>query len=253
MKFDIRNLFHKKKETKEPIVVKEMPKHIAVIMDGNGRWAKKRGLPRTMGHKAGAATFKNIARYAASIGVQYFSVYAFSTENWRRPAEEVNALIDLFIQYLVEAERDFSEENMRVRFLGEIEAFPQKLQDLIHDIEARSADRDGMTLAICLNYGGRPELVSAMRKLAVQVQNGELTPDQITEDTISRHLYCPEIPDPDLIIRPSGELRLSNFLLWQSAYSEFVFMNVLWPDFTSENLEEAIDQYTGRDRRFGGV
>ena len=252
MKFDFRQLF-RKKQPEEPVKVKAMPQHIAVIMDGNGRWAKKRGLPRTMGHKSGAANYKKIARYAASIGVRYFTVYAFSTENWRRPAEEVNALIDLFIQYLVEAERDFSDENMRVRFLGDIEAFPQKLQDLIRDIEAKSADRDGMTLGICLNYGGRPEITYAARKLAQQVKDGVLKPEEITEDMISANLYCPDIPDPDLIIRPSGELRLSNFLLWQAAYAEFVFMNVLWPDFTPENLEEAIDQYTGRNRRFGGV
>ena len=235
---------------KEP---KAMPTHVAVIMDGNGRWAQKRGLPRSAGHKSGAENFKRIVRYASDIGIRYFSVYAFSTENWSRPQDEVNTLIGLFIQYLDEATRDFMSENIRVRFLGEAEAFPEELQKLIHRVEETSADRTGMTLCVCLNYGGRAELAHAMRRLAQQVQQGKLQPEQIHEADISANLYCPDVPDPDLIIRPSGELRLSNFLLWQSAYAEFVFMNTLWPDFTPEKLDEAIDQYTGRSRRFGGV
>lgn len=233
--------------------VRSMPTHVAVIMDGNGRWAQKRGLPRSAGHKSGAENFKRIVRYAASIGIRYFSVYAFSTENWKRPEDEVHTLIDLFIHYLDEATRDFMDENIRVRFLGEMDVFPAKLQELIRRVESTSADRTGMTLCVCLNYGGRCELVRAARAIARQVQAHELDPSDIDESTIAANLYCPEVPDPDLVIRPSGELRLSNFLLWQSAYSEFVFMHTLWPDFTPQKLDEAIAQYTGRHRRFGGV
>ena len=230
-----------------------LPTHVAVIMDGNGRWAKKRGLPRTAGHKSGAENFKRIVRYASSIGIRYFTVYAFSTENWKRPSDEVNTLIHLFIQYLDEATRDFMDENIRVRFLGETDAFPPKLRELIDRVERTSADRTGMTLCVCLNYGGRRELVHAVRALAQEVQAGTLSPDAIDEAAIAAHLYCPDVPDPDLVIRTSGELRLSNFLMWQTAYAELVPVHTLWPDFTPQKLDEAIAQYTGRSRRFGGI
>ena len=230
-----------------------IPQHIGIIMDGNGRWAKKRGLPRTAGHTAGAANFRTITRYAASIGVKYLTLYAFSTENWNRPAEEVSALMKLFRQYLEEALRDFMDENIRVRFIGDVSAFAPELQALIHRVEEASAPKTGMVLNLAMNYGGRAEITRAARLLAERVQRGELKPEDITEDSISGALYTAGQPDPDLIIRPSGEERLSNFLLWQSAYTEFEYFDILWPDFKPKHLDEAIEKYRGRQRRFGGV
>ena len=230
-----------------------IPQHIGIIMDGTGRWAKKRGLPRTAGHTAGAANFRTITRYAASIGVKYLTLYAFSTENWNRPAEEVSALMKLFHQYLEEALRDFMDENIRVRFIGDVSAFAPELQALIHRVEEASAPKTGMVLNLAMNYGGRAEITRAARLLAERVQRGELKPEDITEDSISGALYTAGQPDPDLIIRPSGEERLSNFLLWQSAYTEFEYFDILWPDFKPKHLDEAIEKYRGRQRRFGGV
>ena len=238
-----------KKSSKFDII----PEHIGIIMDGNGRWAKKRGLPRKAGHTAGAMTFRKIARYASEIGVKYLTVYAFSTENWNRPEDEVSALMKLFKQYLEEAIRDFSEENMRIKFLGEISGFSPDLQELIRTIEKNSADRTGMTLNLAMNYGGRTEMVSACKKIAEAVKNGEISAEDITENTISDNLYTAFQPDPDLIIRPSGEKRISNFMLWQAAYSEFVYLNILWPDFEPKHLDEAIEEFAKRNRRFGGV
>ena len=230
-----------------------VPQHIGIIMDGNGRWAKKRGLPRSAGHTAGAANFRTITRYAASIGVKYLTLYAFSTENWNRPAEEVSALMKLFHQYLEEALRDFMDENIRVRFLGDVSAFTPELQALIHRVEEASAEKDGMVLNLAMNYGGRAEITRAMRILAQRVQKGELQPEEITEEMIAGELYTAGQPDPDLIIRPSGEERISNFLLWQSAYTEFEYFDILWPDFKPKHLDEAIEKFRGRNRRFGGV
>ncbi|MBP3704526.1 MAG: isoprenyl transferase [Clostridia bacterium] len=230
-----------------------VPQHIGIIMDGNGRWAKKRGLPRSAGHTAGAANFRTITRYASSIGVKYLTLYAFSTENWNRPAEEVSALMKLFHQYLEEALRDFMDENIRVRFLGDVSAFAPELQALIHRVEEASAEKDGMVLNLAMNYGGRAEITRAMRILAQRVQKGELQPEEITEEMISGELYTAGQPDPDLIIRPSGEERISNFLLWQSAYTEFEYFDILWPDFKPKHLDEAIEKFRGRNRRFGGV
>lgn len=229
------------------------PQHIGIIMDGNGRWAKKRGLPRTAGHTAGAANFRTITRYAASIGVKYLTLYAFSTENWNRPAEEVSALMRLFHQYLEEALRDFMDENIRVRFLGDMTAFSPDLQALIRRVEEASAPKTGMVLNLAMNYGGRAEITRAAKILAQRVKNGELEPEAITEEMISDTLYTAGQPDPDLIIRPSGEERLSNFLLWQSAYTEFEYFDILWPDFKPKHLDEAIERFCGRNRRFGGV
>lgn len=230
-----------------------VPQHIGIIMDGNGRWAKKRGLPRSAGHTAGAANFRTITRYASSIGVKYLTLYAFSTENWNRPAEEVSALMKLFHQYLEEALRDFMDENIRVRFLGDVSAFAPELQALIHRVEEASAEKDGMVLNLAMNYGGRAEITRAMRILAQRVQKGELQPEEITEEMISGELYTAGQPDPDLIIRPSGEERISNFLLWQSAYTELEYFDILWPDFKPKHLDEAIEKFRGRNRRFGGV
>ena len=230
-----------------------VPQHIGIIMDGNGRWAKKRGLPRSAGHTAGAANFRTITRYASSIGIKYLTLYAFSTENWNRPEEEVSALMRLFRQYLEEALSDFMDENIRVRFLGDVSAFSPELQALIRRVEEESAAKDGMVLNLAMNYGGRAEITRAMRALASRVQSGALKPEEITEEMISNELYTAGQPDPDLIIRPSGEERLSNFLLWQSAYTEFAYFDILWPDFKPKHLDEAIRKFSGRNRRFGGV
>ncbi len=246
-----------KKKTQEPKIDRSkriLPAHVGIIMDGNGRWAKKRGLPRQAGHKVGAATFKKITRYANSIGIRNLTVYAFSTENWKRPKEEIDALMDIFYDYLIEALRDFSEENIRTIFIGDVTKFSPKLQQLIHETEEISADKTGMRLNIAMNYGGRDEIIRAMREISSQVAEGRIKPEEIDSAMISDHMYTFGQPDPDLIIRPSGEYRTSNFLLWQSAYSEYVFMDeILWPDFTTENLEEALDEYSRRNRRFGGV
>lgn len=248
-------LFSKKEKT-EAIDRSQrvLPKHIGIIMDGNGRWAKKRGLPRQAGHRKGAENFRVITRYCSRIGIKYLTVYAFSTENWRRPKDEVDALMSLFKDYLVEALRDFREENIRTRFIGDVSAFSPELQKLIRETEELSADKTGMVLNIAMNYGGRDELLRAVKDISKEVSEGKISSEDITNDMISQHLYTAGQDDPDLIIRPSGEYRTSNFLLWQSAYSEYVFMNdILWPDFTTENLEEALDEYSRRNRRFGGV
>lgn len=230
-----------------------LPRHLGLIMDGNGRWAKKRGLPRSAGHAAGAANFKTITRYCASIGIRYLTVYAFSTENWRRPEDEISALMSLFRQYLEEALRDFLNENIKVRFIGDVSVFPRNLRELIARTEEVSRNRTGMVLNIAMNYGGRAELTHAIRLLAQRVKDGSLSPDEITEDLISGSMYTSGQPDPDLIIRPSGEHRISNFLLWQSAYTEYIVMDILWPDFKTTDLDRALLEYSNRSRRFGGI
>ncbi|MDU7337425.1 MAG: isoprenyl transferase [Clostridium sp.] len=230
-----------------------LPRHLGIIMDGNGRWAKKRALPRSAGHTAGAANFKKITRYCASIGIEYLTVYAFSTENWKRPSDEIEALMKIFQQYLEEALRDFLGENIRVNFIGDVSVFPQTLQDLFARTEAVSANKTGMVLNIAMNYGGRAELTHAVRFLAEQVRAGTLLPEQITEELISQNLYTAGQPDPDLVLRPSGEYRISNFLLWQSAYTEYIIMDKLWPDFTTRDLDSALLEFSNRNRRFGGI
>jgi undecaprenyl diphosphate synthase len=230
-----------------------LPRHLGIIMDGNGRWAKKRGLPRSAGHAAGAAVFKNITRYCSKIGIQYLTVYAFSTENWKRPHNEVLTLTKLFKQYLDDALTNFLNENIQVGFLGDTSAFDPQLQDLITRTVEVSSTHTGMVLNIALNYGGRAEILRAARLLAQDAKDGKIRPEEIDEEMMSRRLYTAGLPDPDLIIRPSGEQRLSNFLLWQSAYSEFVPLDILWPDFRSEDLDRALEAYAGRNRRFGGI
>lgn len=232
-----------------------VPQHIAVIMDGNGRWAKKRGLPRSVGHATGAETFRTIATYCKDIGVRYFTVYAFSTENWRRPTEEVEALMNLFRKYLKEAAETMAERGVAVRVLGDLRPLPPDIRAQIDEVHAiaDSLGPEAATASLCINYGGRDELKNAMISLAEQVKAGTLLPEEITEQLISDSLYTIGMPDPDLVIRPSGEIRTSNFLLWQSAYSEYYFTPVLWPDFTTQNLEEAIAAFNSRNRRFGGV
>lgn len=230
-----------------------LPEHIGIIMDGNGRWAQQRGLSRSAGHKEGAKNFKRISKYCNRIGIKYLTVYAFSTENWKRPSLEVKALMVLFKQYLKEAIEEFSIENMRLNFLGDTTVFPKDLQELIEETKELSKQQTGMVLNIAMNYGGRAEMTSAVKKIAEKVAAGSIKPEDITESMISDHLDTAGQPDPDFIIRPSGEYRTSNFMLWQSAYSEYLFMDILWPDFTPEHLELALDEYSCRNRRFGGV
>ena len=246
-------LFKRNKPEFTDISQIELPAHIGIIMDGNGRWAKKRGLPRSAGHTAGAQTFRKIARYCSDIGIRHLTVYAFSTENWRRPENEISALMKLFKQYLEEALRDFKDDSIVLKFLGDRSAFSPELLALMNENEEESKDRDGMVLNIAMNYGGRAELVSAIREIAKHAADNQLSPDSIDEQTVSDYLYTKGQPDPDLIIRPSGEHRTSNFLLWQSAYSEYVIMDVLWPDFKEEHLNKALIEYANRNRRFGGV
>ena len=230
-----------------------LPEHIGIIMDGNGRWAKKRMLPRSAGHSAGSKVFRTIARYCSDIGIKYLTVYAFSTENWKRPADEVTSLMKLFKDYLEEALRDFKDDSIVVRFIGDKSHFNKELQELMVENEESSKDRDGMVLNIAMNYGSRDELVRAVKSIAQDVKDDKLSVDDIDEQAVSDRLYTANQPDPDLIIRPSGEYRISNFMLWQAAYTEFVIMNKLWPDFTTDDLDEAIRLYNQRNRRFGGV
>ena len=234
---------------------REVPCHIAVTMDGNGRWAKKRGLPRSAGHAAGAETFRTIATYCKDIGVRYFTVYAFSTENWKRPQEEVDALMDLFRKYLREAAETMAARGVAVRILGDLTPLPEDIKALVRETSeiADTLGEDAATASLCINYGGRDEIKNAVRSIAERVQVGELAPEEITEDTVSAALYTAHLPDPDLIIRPSGEIRLSNFLLWQSAYAEYYFTPVLWPDFTTKDIDAAIADFNRRSRRFGGI
>lgn len=230
-----------------------IPAHVGIIMDGNGRWAKKHFQPRSMGHRAGAQNFRTITRYASKLGVKYLTVYAFSTENWTRPADEVGALMGLFKDYLREALRDFMDENIRVRFIGDVSGFSQDLQELIREVEEASASKTGMVLNLAMNYGGRAEIVRAAVRFAEDVRTGRRQPGELTESLLGGYLDTAGQPDPDLIIRPSGEQRISNFLLWQCAYSEFVYFDILWPDFKPEDLDRAISIYHSRQRRFGGV
>lgn len=229
-----------------------MPRHIAIIMDGNGRWAKKRGLPRTAGHAAGAEAFRRIANYCRTLGVEYLTVYAFSTENWKRSKDEVSGIMRLLGKYLTEALEDMEKNRVRFRFFGDLSRLSPPLQKLCTDAQNRSKDYD-VQVNFCLNYGGRDEITRACRAFAQDVKDGKREVEELTEDLLSGYLYSADVPDPELIIRPSGEMRTSNFLLWQSAYSEFVFMDVLWPDFGPDDLDRAIEEYYRRNRRFGGA
>ena len=238
-------MFFKKKKAEENLVI---PKHIAIIMDGNGRWAKKRGLPRNAGHAAGSKTFKEVARYCNKIGVKYLTAYAFSTENWKRPSDEVEGIMNILRDYLKDS-KNYVKENIMLSFIGDREALPADIQELMRTAEYDSRNATGLKCYLAINYGGRDEIVHAVKKI---VEKG-IGPDDITEDTVSQHLYTADYPDPDLIIRPSGEQRLSNYLIWQSAYSEFWFSDVLWPDFGNKDIDAAVLAYNKRNRRFGGV
>lgn len=243
----------KRKETKCAVDFNHLPKHIAIIMDGNGRWAKKRGFPRTAGHAAGAETFRSIATYCKEIGLEYLTVYAFSTENWKRPVDEVSAIMGLLKKYLLEAIEQMERDRVKMEFFGDLSPLPQELQRLCQRTREISKGYDGCQVNICLNYGGRDEILRAAQAYAQDCVSGRADPGALSADQFTKYLYSKNIPDPDLVIRPSGELRLSNFLLWQSAYAEFYFTDVLWPDFSKEELHRAIAAYQGRSRRFGGI
>ncbi|MGN1320363.1 MAG: isoprenyl transferase [Acutalibacteraceae bacterium] len=234
----------KKKKTEQRI----LPTHIAIIMDGNGRWAKKHSLPRTAGHAAGSKNFKDIARYCNKIGLKYLTVYAFSTENWKRPKEEVDNIMKIFREYLEDA-KNFKDENIQVQFIGDRSVLDKDIQRLMKESEDASANATGLHLNIAINYGGRDEIVHAVK----QIISNNTSAKDVTEQTISNNLYTAGQPDPDFIIRPSGEYRLSNYLIWQSAYAEYWFSDILWPDFKPKDLEKAIEEFNQRNRRFGGL
>jgi len=231
----------------------DAPRHVAIIMDGNGRWATAKGWPRLVGHRKGAERVRGIVRAAPSMGVRWLTLYAFSTENWKRSTEEVLGLMGLFARYIRREAEALSAEGVRMRFIGDRRRLDPKLQELMNWIEARTAGNNRLDLIVAINYGGRDEIVRAARKLAIQAAEGGLDPAQLDDAAISDALDTREFPDPDLVIRTSGETRVSNFLLWQAAYAEFEFTPVLWPDFTPEVLAEILDRFARRDRRFGGL
>ena len=230
-----------------------MPRHIAIIMDGNGRWARKRLLPRTAGHAAGAETFRRIALYCREIGVKYLTVYAFSTENWKRPQEEVSKIMGLMKDYLLESIRDMQKNHVRIEFFGDLTALSPELQDLAAEARKESEVFTDSQVNMCINYGSRDEMLRAARAWAKRCAETGEDPESLTEETFSSLLYSADVPDPDLIIRPGGELRISNFLLWQAAYAELYFTDVLWPDFDERELDRAVAAYQARNRRFGGI
>lgn len=242
-----------KKTTKqaEEVDFNNLPRHIAIILDGNGRWAQKRGLPRTMGHAAGAETFRTIATYCKEIGLEYLTVYAFSTENWKRPQAEVDTIMELLEKYLFEAIDRMEKDKVKMEFFGDVSVLSPKLLGLIERTREISKHYDGCQVNICLNYGGRDEIIRGIMKFAEEYKQGAVT--ELTEESFNRYLFSAGVPDPDLLIRPGGEVRLSNFLMWQSAYSELYFTDTLWPDFTKADINAAIAEFQRRDRRYGGV
>lgn len=248
-------LFKKDKENKEEIQLdfNNIPKHIAIIMDGNGRWAKQRKLPRSMGHKAGVETIRRILKEADRLGVKYMTLYAFSTENWKRPKDEVDALMKLLVQYLTNEVEGLHQNGVVLRILGDIDALPDVVKERIYEAIDLTKNNEGIVLNVAFNYGGRDEIVRAIKNIVSDVESGNVNEENIDQNLISNYLYTKDSPDPDLIIRPSGEQRISNFLLWQCAYSEFWYSNVNWPDFSESDLQKAIYDYQNRDRRFGGV
>ena len=247
----MKKLFAKK--NKQCIDKDKLPRHIAIIMDGNGRWAKKRGLARSAGHYAGSERFRSAAKYLQKLGVEYFTVYAFSTENWKRPKEEVDGIFSLLEKYLYEAINDLKDDNIVLSFWGDLSPLSPKLIKLIEETNQLSKQNDGMHVNICLNYGGRAEIRNAVQSIAADCASGVLNVEDIDDTLIESRLYSKDAPPPDLLIRPGGETRISNFLLWQLAYSEMVFTDVLWPDLTDDKLEEIIISFQQRNRRFGGL
>ena len=246
-------IFRRKENQGPKVDMSALPRHIAIIMDGNGRWAKKRGMPRKAGHAAGAETFRTIATFAKELGLDYLTVYAFSTENWKRPEDEVASIISLLEKYLHEAIETMAKDKVKMAFFGNLSPLSPELRELCRQTAEISEGYDGCQVNICFNYGGRDELVRAARAFALDCVEGKADANHLSEEGFERYLYSSDVPDPDLIIRPSGEVRISNFLLWQSAYSEFYFTDVLWPDFSKEDLLRAIADYQHRSRRYGGV
>lgn len=238
---------------KEQIDMNRIPKHIAIIMDGNGRWAKKRFLPRTAGHREGVERVSEIVEAASDLNVQCLSLYAFSTENWKRPKEEIDALMNLLVLYINRELDRIHKNNIRMRVMGDISKLPKNVAEKVQMAIEKTKDNTGMVLNIGLNYGGRDEIIRAVKNILADVKRGKLKEEDINSDMFSKYLYTSELPDPDLLIRPSGELRLSNFMLYQVAYTEFWFSEIYWPDFKPKNLYEAIIDYQKRDRRFGGI
>ena len=246
-------MFFAKKKKKAEIDMTRLPVHIGVIMDGNGRWAKKRGLPRSAGHQAGADTLKKIVTECNKMGIKYITVYAFSTENWKRPKEEVDFLMNLLMSYLLDAERTLAGENVRIRAIGSRKELSEEMQAQIIKTEEFTSKNTGIVMNIALNYGSREELITATKNICEKVKSGEISEKDIDADMISSQLYTGGQPDPDLVIRTSNEQRLSNFMMWQASYSELYFTKTLWPDFSVSDLYDAIIEYQSRDRRYGGV
>ena len=238
---------------KEATVLENIPQHVAIIMDGNGRWAKARALPRSAGHVAGSQNFRKIARYADKIGIKHLTLYVFSTENWSRQKQEVDALMQLFESYLKEAISDFAKDNIIVNFIGDRSLFTDKLQKLMIGVEELNKGRTGMQLNLAMNYGGKAEIVHAVISIAEDVKSGVLQPENIDEKVFEQRLYTADQPPVDLLIRTGGDMRISNFLLWQIAYAEMIVNQKYWPDFTEKDLDQAIEEYAKRDRRFGGA
>ena len=232
---------------------RDLPVHIAVIMDGNGRWAARRGLPRNAGHREGANTLKRVVKECNAIGIKYLTAFAFSTENWNRPRQEVNALMQLLLEFLQNAEKEMAGTNIRITVIGDTDKLSEEIRNEIDRVVANTAANTGLNLVIALNYGSRCEIAAAAARIARDVREGRIEPEDVDEELFSNYLYTSGIPDPDLVIRPSGEYRLSNFLLWQSSYSEFWYSDILWPDFSKEHLYQAISDYQNRNRRFGGL
>ena len=243
----------RKKKAESAVDFSALPEHIAIILDGNGRWAKRRSMPRTAGHAVGSENFRKIATYCNDIGIKYLTVYAFSTENWKRPQEEVDTIMSLLEKYIIEAIEEVRKKNLRLRFWGSRDNLSDRIKKLMEDAEAESENMTGMQVNVCLNYGSQKEIANAARLIAEDVASGKLSADAVTEEEIEKRLYSAGTPAPDLLIRPGGEMRLSNFLLWQLAYSEMVFTDKLWPEFDEAELRRAIAAFQSRNRRYGGV
>jgi len=242
-----------KKNSAQKINKEQLPKHIAIIPDGNGRWANSRRMPRNVGHREGTNTLKEIVKYCAEIGIEYLTIYAFSTENWKRPEGEVNSLMSLIQEFLQNAERELSGSNVQIRVIGNIFGLSENLQEEIPKVVEMTRFNTGLILNIALNYGGRDEIVNAIRQIAKEIKDNKINVNDVDEELISKKLYTYGVPDPDLLIRTGGEKRLSNFLLWQAAYTEIWCSDVLWPDFKKEHLLEAVYDYQNRERRYGGI
>lgn len=252
------SFFNRKRKEDSPALFESidkgrLPVHIAIIMDGNGRWAKKRNLPRALGHRAGVESIREIVRASSELGIKVLTLYAFSTENWKRPAEEVNILMNLLVEYLRKEVKELHEKNVQIKSIGDASKLPQICQEELEKAIKTTSKNSGLILNLALNYGGRAEITDAIRKIGLSIKEGRLRVEDINENVVSKSLWTCGLPDPDMIIRPSGELRLSNFLLWQSAYSELWFSDINWPDFNREYLYKAIIDYQKRDRRFGGI